>query len=92
MAVALWSGANQVVERKGPALMMVGPAKPLRSCPPWINLPQRKKMKIGLRKKKKDMKKEGTRASKVEPSWPSLGGSAGSNYLRRRNICESDLS
>lgn len=53
MAVALWSGANQVVERKGPALMMVGPAKPLRSCPPWINLPQRKKMKIGLRKKKK---------------------------------------
>lgn len=31
VAVALWSGANHVVERKGPALIIVGPAKPFKN-------------------------------------------------------------
>lgn len=49
VAVALWSGANQVVERKGPALIMVGPAKPFRNWPPCINLEQKqKKQKVSI--------------------------------------------
>lgn len=45
VAVARSSAENHVVERNGAAFITVGPANPFNSCPPWINLELKKKLK-----------------------------------------------